>query len=1056
LDGSAGVNRAFLVGVGGGGTTLRGLQMVGFTNNVVRFNTAGNGGNKVLGSEISSCGCAGSGVLIDGTSGNEIGSSFVADRNTIGFNGDYGVEIRGNANNNVVRNNYIGVDASGLSPFPNGQSGVRIAGGDGNVIGGTNAGDRNVISGNISQGIKVAGGSNHRIQGNFIGAAADGSYGANVGSGVNLEDDGVTGVLIGGVTPGAGNLIAFNGRDGVHIGRNDSGTASGISVLGNSIHTNFDLGIDIGAAGVSPNDADDSDTGPNNLQNYPSSVSAHLGTVGSVGGTLVSVPNKTYRIEAFRSASCNSSAPRDFGEGETILGAVDLALGASGVAKFFLNATSLALGDSVTTTATELQAGAGSTPLSTSEFSQCVQAAQAGVTVTPTSGLNTTESGAQATFNVRLDTVPFAAVTINLSSTNPVEGAVSPASLVFQPDSSALNDQTVTVTGVDDSVFDGPVVYTVMTAAALSADGAYNGLNAADVGLTNQDNDSQPTLSIQPRSLIEGTGGTTLAQFTVNLSYASTQQIQVQYQTADASATAGAACTTSGVDYLTASGTITFPPLNTAPQFIPVTICGDNRDELDEAYSVTLSAPVNATLAAASAVGTIQDDDTSLLSVADLSVQEGNVGSTIATFTISLSVSNSQAVSVQVATSNGTAVAGNDYTAVSQSVSIAAGSLSTTFSVPILGDVLDETNEIFTVTLSNPTNAQIGLATAIGTILDDDGAPSLSVGSLSVPEGDSGSSGANVQVTLLPASGQVVTVQVATNAGTALAGSDFIATGPLTLTFNPSETSKVFVVPILGDLLDEVDESFSVILSAAIHATISTVNGTAIVTIVDDDTSAFSIADVSVTEGQGGATLATFAVTLGPANSRPTSVQVATSNLSAAAGNDYIASSQTLTLNAGETSTLFTVSVVPDQTPEPNETFLVSLSNPVNAVLARSQAVGTIVDDDAGAGVVITAPSVSPGVSVRPDPPRVEREKARKRNNNTGQHDDEHTEGQVLEVRRDPPVLLIDGADGPIELRLRGDARDAVNWVRVGDYVEADGAKEHEGLYDIDDLEVDR
>src|SRR5205814_562035 len=111
-----------------------------------------------------------------------------------------------------------------------------------------------------------------------------------------------------------------------------------------------------------------------------------------------------------------------------------------------------------------------------------------GYTVTPTAGLVTTEAGGTATFTIRLNSQPTANVTIGLSSSDPAEGAVGPASLIF----TAANwdsPQTVTVTGVDAFVVDGNNAYTIVTAAAVSTDPGYNGQNPPDVSVTNNDND---------------------------------------------------------------------------------------------------------------------------------------------------------------------------------------------------------------------------------------------------------------------------------------------------------------------------------------------------------------------------------------------------------------------------------------------------------------------------------------------------------------------------------------------------------------------------------------
>jgi hypothetical protein len=114
-----------------------------------------------------------------------------------------------------------------------------------------------------------------------------------------------------------------------------------------------------------------------------------------------------------------------------------------------------------------------------------VVTAPAGITVSPTSGLQTTEGGGTATFTVKLNSVPSAPVTIGLSSSDTSEGTVSPSSLTFQPNASAQTPQTVIVTGVRDAIDDGNVAYSIITAPATSADGSYNGLNPPDVSVTN-------------------------------------------------------------------------------------------------------------------------------------------------------------------------------------------------------------------------------------------------------------------------------------------------------------------------------------------------------------------------------------------------------------------------------------------------------------------------------------------------------------------------------------------------------------------------------------------
>ena len=117
----------------------------------------------------------------------------------------------------------------------------------------------------------------------------------------------------------------------------------------------------------------------------------------------------------------------------------------------------------------------------------------AGILVSPTSGLVTTEAGATAAFTVVLRSTPGASVTIALSSSDLTEGTVSPASLTFTP-ADALIPKTVTVTGVDDLVADGNIAFTIVTAPAVSADPLYTGADAADVSATNNDDEAADLL----------------------------------------------------------------------------------------------------------------------------------------------------------------------------------------------------------------------------------------------------------------------------------------------------------------------------------------------------------------------------------------------------------------------------------------------------------------------------------------------------------------------------------------------------------------------------------
>jgi hypothetical protein len=165
------------------------------------------------------------------------------------------------------------------------------------------------------------------------------------------------------------------------------------------------------------------------------------------------------------------------------------------------------------------------------------------------------------------------------------------------------------------------------------------------------------------------------------------------------------------------------------------------------------------------------------------------------------------------------------------------------------------------------------------------------------------------------------------------------------LTFPAGTTTQTINVLVRGDTLDENDETFNVNLSSATNATIADAAGLG--TIQDDDPSpSLTISDASIVEGNNGNRSVTFSVSLSAPSGRSVSVSYATANGTATAGSDYNSKSGALTFSAGTTVQTISVTVRGDRTVEPNETFLVDLTNPTNATLGKNQGVGTIINDD--------------------------------------------------------------------------------------------------------------
>lgn len=223
--------------------------------------------------------------------------------------------------------------------------------------------------------------------------------------------------------------------------------------------------------------------------------------------------------------------------------------------------------------------------------------------------------------------------------------------------------------------------------------------------------------------------------------------------------------------------------------------------------------------------------------------------------------------------------------------------------------------------------------------------PALTTTDLVVAEGTGNGLAATFTVSLSDPVPQTVTVSYATANGTATAGADYAAANG-TITFPPGVTSRTVVVAVVPDGLDEVDETFRLNLSAPVGATVAV--GQSVATIDDDDGPLISVAESTGTEGNGGGTPLAFTFSLSAASPQTVAVAYQTSDGTAAAGSDYAAVSGTVTFPAGSTLATVDVTVTGDALDEPNETFYLNLTTPVDASLASDATLGRIVDDDGG------------------------------------------------------------------------------------------------------------
>ena len=445
------------------------------------------------------------------------------------------------------------------------------------------------------------------------------------------------------------------------------------------------------------------------------------------------------------------------------------------------------------------------------------------------------------------------------------------------------------------------------------------------------------------------------AAFTVSLSGAMPAPVTVSWSTSDGTATADS-------DYTAGSGTVTFQTGSTTPQTLTVATVDDALAEADETFTVVLTAsslPAGVSLGMdPAAMGTIEDNDTAAVSVgAGAPVTEGGD----ATFTVSLSGAVSAPVTVNWSTSDGTATADSDYTAGSGTVTFRTGSTTPqTLTVATVDDALAEADETFTVTLtasSLPAGVSLGMdpAAAVGTIVDDDPEPTLSIADAGVRE-DEGP--ITFTVTLSGASGSPVTVDYAMEDGTATGGvesdgADYesVPSGRLVfrqLVFRPGETQQTFTVDVFDDESAEGEETFTVRLlrvsgdvfddeldDELAEGEIRRVDGelgmdmegmdldSAVGTIMDDDVLTVSVsASPDVTEGND----ATFTVRVTGATSTAAVVVSYTVSGTAEAGSDYTAPSGTLTIGAGDPDGAIMIETLADMVVDGGETLVVTLT----------------------------------------------------------------------------------------------------------------------------------
>ena len=368
IDGSVAGGGLLTLNGTSGGSTIRGMVLnqagagVSFGTNIDNVVLTGN----YIGTDVSGTIALGNttGINVSTSSdGTIVGGSTPGERNLVSSNST-GISISANtANNSVVQGNYVGTDVTGAVSLGNG-TGILVAG-QSSVIGGSAAGEGNLISGNTFGVLMTNPVTGNLVRGNLIGTDAAGTAALGNSTGISLIGATASNV-IGGTAAGEGNTIAFNTLDGIA----DTTTGAGDNaILGNSIHGNGSahLGIDLSNDGVTFNDAEDGDSGPNELLNFPI-----LTNVFQNGANLdidfdIDLPAGNYRVEFFDNA--NGLHASGFGEGQTFVGSASIAAtGAAGYESFSTTLTSVTASDILNITVTATEDLGGGNFGSTSEF----------------------------------------------------------------------------------------------------------------------------------------------------------------------------------------------------------------------------------------------------------------------------------------------------------------------------------------------------------------------------------------------------------------------------------------------------------------------------------------------------------------------------------------------------------------------------------------------------------------------------------------------------------------------------------------------------------------
>jgi hypothetical protein len=915
----------------------------GYSQPGASVNTLATGNNAVLLIELNgmNAGAAANGLSINAAQCDIAGL-------IINRFGNYGISV--SSANNVIRGNFIGTNAAGTAALGN-MIGVGVANGSaGNLIGGSGAATRNVISGNTSIGIALRGTGN-TVKNNYVGTNASGTAAVgNTGPGVEIGGANNT---IGAVSTNDRNVISGNGSSDPNSGFKYAGVFIG-AVSGNKLQSNY-IGTDAtGSAkigndyGVKLSGSTNTLVGDDVAGNVISGNKIH--GVFIEAGVLNKIQSNRIGTNAFGSAALGNDENGVYvGSGGTLIGGplVSHRNIISGNKGHGIEVASNA--DSVTIQKNYIGTNIGGDEALGNSYDGVVSYSNQFLIIGGAGAGNVISANGR--YGINFGSTQKAKIQSNFIGTafdggSPLGNGAS--GIVFGASAKenliggtglgnvvAHNHQRgIYIDGsgsISNSILSNSIYNNSDEEIALADDGSTpNDPGDTDLGPNNLQNFPVITSAVV-------SGNSTVISGVLQSEAGKTYKVEIFASTKCDFNNRG-----QGQTYLTELNTQSGSnfsvnlPVSYAGQFVTATATdpAGNTSEFSQCK-------------AASAPGTLK------FNTATYSKSEDGGAATI---TVTRTGGSGGAVSVQYATTDGTAKAGQDYATASGTLNFADGETFMTFDVQLTNDSVDEPDETVQLTLTNVAGgATLGQpSTATLTITDEDAAAQASIGDATVTEGNSGTADAVFTVTLSAASGQSVSVLFSTADGTASGGADFDPVSG-TLTFAPGETSKTVTVQVKGDMDVEPDETFLVKLDGVVGNTATVADGQGVGTIKNDDappappqpTIAFDSASYTVGEGAGRLDLQV--VRGGDAS---TAVTVAFTTTDGAAGqkSDFNIAVGTLKFAAGETSKTLSIFVTDDAYVEGGETFTLTLSNPSGATLgANTSAVVTIHDNDSSA-----------------------------------------------------------------------------------------------------------